>query len=154
VPCTAAAVIELLKYYGITTSGKHVVILGRSAVVGKPLAGLLLQKSDSGNATITVCHSMTMDISPYTRTADILIAAIGKPLLVTDDMIKPGCVCIDVGINSILDESGKGSFVGDVDYNSCLEKASAITPVPGGIGTITTAILLNNLVKSSISVNL
>jgi methylenetetrahydrofolate dehydrogenase (NADP+)/methenyltetrahydrofolate cyclohydrolase len=153
VPCTAAAVMELIKFYKIGVSGKHVVILGRSPVVGKPLIGLLLQKSDYGNATVTVCHSKTKNMASITRTADIVIAAIGKPNFLIADMIKHDAICIDVGINQIRDADDNDVYVGDIDYNSCLEKASAITPVPGGVGTITTAILLNNLMLAALAAN-
>lgn len=149
VPCTAAAVIELARYYNIEFSGKHVVVIGRSNVVGKPLVGLLLQKSSLGNATVTVCHSKTKDIEIITKTADIIIAAIGKPNFIKADMIKPDSICIDVGINQIKDDNLKDIYVGDIDYNQCFERSLAITPVPGGIGTVTTAILLNNLVKAA-----
>ncbi len=150
VPCTAAAVIELVKFYNIETCGKNMVILGRSSVVGMPLIGLLLQKNRFGDATVTVCHSKTKDIKSITNSAEIIISAIGRPKFVTADMIKNDAICIDVGINLIKDDNNREVFVGDFDYNSCFEKALAITPVPGGIGTITTAILLNNLVKASI----
>ncbi len=149
VPCTAEAVIELLKYYEIKTAGKHVVVLGRSVVVGKPLIGLLLQKNDFGNATTTVCHSKTPNLIHLTGTADILVAAIGKPLYVTADMIKPRCVCVDVGINEIQDSQKGKIFVGDIAYEECLDKAAAITPVPGGIGSITTSLLIRNLIRAT-----
>jgi methylenetetrahydrofolate dehydrogenase (NADP+) / methenyltetrahydrofolate cyclohydrolase len=150
-PSTAAAVIELIKHYGIETNGKHVVIIGRSAVVAKPLAGFLLQKCSFGNATVTICHSFTNNLSSITSTADILIAAIGKPNFVKPEMIKENAICIDVGINMINDSDKGTVFVGDMDYHACLEKVSAITPVPGGIGSITTSVLLSNLVKAAVN---
>jgi methylenetetrahydrofolate dehydrogenase (NADP+)/methenyltetrahydrofolate cyclohydrolase len=148
-PCTAEAVIETIRYYGIETCGKHIVILGRSAVVGKPLAGLLLNKSNVGNATVTVCHSKTADIASITAQADILVAAIGSPHFVTAEMIGTNCVCLDVGINAIADAEKGQIYVGDIDYKGCYDKALAITPVPGGIGSVTTAILIRNLVKAA-----
>ncbi len=150
VPCTAAAVIETLRFYGIQTSGKHVVILGRSTVLGKPLANLLLQKSDFANATVTVCHSKTTDIPRITKTADILVAAIGSARFVSVEMVKENSVLIDVGINLEHDNDGTPVYVGDIDYKQCFDKALAITPVPGGIGTITTSILFQNLLKAAL----
>ena len=153
VPCTAAAVIEILKFYQIKTAKKNVVILGRSSVVGKPLIGLLLQKHDFGNATVTVCHSHSKDIPSIIRSCDIIIAAIGSPKFVTADMISENTICIDVGINQILDAEKGAIYVGDIDYQTCLGKASAMTPVPGGIGSITTSILLENLVIATLLQN-
>ena len=145
IPCTPAAVLELLKYNEIETNGKHIVIVGRSDIVGKPLANLLLRKSNLGNATVTVCHSRTKDLTFHTKQADILIAAIGKPLFIKADMVSENAIVIDVGVNQIEDAKKGYRYVGDVDYEACFEKVSAITPVPGGIGTITTAMLLNNV---------
>lgn len=145
IPATPAAVLELLKFNEIETNGKHIVIVGRSDIVGKPLANLLLRKSDTGNATVTVCHSRTKDLAFHTKQADILIAAIGKPLFIKADMIGDDAIVIDVGVNQIEDAEKGYRYVGDVDYEACFEKVSAITPVPGGIGTITTAMLLNNV---------
>lgn len=145
IPATPAAVLELIKFYEIETNGKHIVIVGRSDIVGKPLANLLLRKSDTGNATVTVCHSRTKDLAFHTRQADILIAAIGKPLFIKADMVNENAIIIDVGVNQIEDAQKGYRYVGDVDYEGCFEKVSAITPVPGGIGTITTAMLLNNV---------
>ncbi len=145
IPATPAAVLELLKFNEIETNGKHIVIVGRSDIVGKPLANLLLRKSETGNATVTVCHSRTKDLSFHTKQADILIAAIGKPLFIKSDMIKDNTIIIDVGVNQIKDVEKGYRYVGDVDYEACFEKVSSITPVPGGIGTITTAMLLNNV---------
>lgn len=149
-PCTARAVIELIKFYNVNIQGKHAVIIGRSPVVGKPLIAYLLHKASYGNATVTVCHSQTIDISEVIKTADIVIAAIGKPNFVTPQMLKDGAICIDVGIN-LVNSAEKGDYyVGDLDYQACYDKAEAITPVPGGIGSVTTAILLNNLAKSAL----
>ncbi|MBE6375071.1 MAG: bifunctional methylenetetrahydrofolate dehydrogenase/methenyltetrahydrofolate cyclohydrolase FolD [Lentisphaerae bacterium] len=144
-PCTPWGVMELLKRSGIDPKGKHAVVIGRSNIVGKPMAALLMQKAAGANATVTVVHSGTPDIRRYTLDADILIAAIGKPEFVTGDMIKDGAVVIDVGINRIFDEAlGKNRLVGDVKYAEAAEKASFITPVPGGVGPMTIAGLLRN----------
>lgn len=150
VSCTAAAALELIRHYQIDTRGRHVVILGRSAVVAKPLAGLLLQKSESGNATVTLCHTYTQNLEELTRSADILITAIGKPRFVKSDMITEKTICLDVGINLIHDPEKGDVYVGDIDYDDCFNKAAAITPVPGGIGSITTSILLKHLLKAAI----
>ena len=149
-PCTPAAVYFLMRYYGINPESGHTVILGRSNVVGKPLANMLLWKKAAANATVTICHSRTPDLSSYTRRADILISAIGKANYVHADMVKDNCILIDVGINEITQADGAVKFVGDIDYNSCFPKALAITPVPGGIGRITTAVLYLNLVKANL----
>jgi len=144
-PCTPWGVMELLKRSGIDPKGKHAVVIGRSNIVGKPMAALLMQKAAGANATVTVVHSGTPDIRRYTLDADILIAAIGKPEFVKGDMIKDGAVVIDVGINRIFDEQlGKNRLVGDVKYDEAFEKASFITPVPGGVGPMTIAGLLRN----------
>ena len=131
-------------------AGKHVVIIGRSNIVGKPLAALLMQKSKTGNATVTVCHSRTKNIKEMTLQADILIAAIGRPHFVTADMVKDGAVVIDVGINRVDDPAAKRGYrlVGDVDFDAVKDKASAITPVPGGVGPMTIAMLLENTLSS------
>ncbi|MFO7659919.1 MAG: bifunctional 5,10-methylenetetrahydrofolate dehydrogenase/5,10-methenyltetrahydrofolate cyclohydrolase [Candidatus Cloacimonadaceae bacterium] len=149
VPCTAAAVLELIKHYEIETQGRHIVILGRSAVVAKPLAGLLLQKSQFGNATVTICHSYTKNLEAITRAADILVTAIGKPHFVKSHMITEKTICLDVGINLIHNDEKGDIYVGDIDYEDCFDKALAITPVPGGIGSITTSILLKQLLKAA-----
>jgi methylenetetrahydrofolate dehydrogenase (NADP+)/methenyltetrahydrofolate cyclohydrolase len=143
-PCTPYGIIELLKRSNIETKGKNAVIIGRSNIVGKPVAGLMLRKDI--NSTVTVCHSATRDIADVTRGADIIIAAIGKAEFLKADMIKEGCVIIDVGINRIEDASAKNGYriTGDVDFNSCLEKCSKITPVPGGVGPMTIAMLMKN----------
>ncbi|MDP2173718.1 MAG: bifunctional 5,10-methylenetetrahydrofolate dehydrogenase/5,10-methenyltetrahydrofolate cyclohydrolase [Candidatus Cloacimonadaceae bacterium] len=147
-PNTPAAVYATLKYYQVPVQGKHVVIIGRSSIVGKPLANMLLWKNSNANATVTVCHSKSENLSGITQSADILIAAIGKANFVSADMIKKDAILIDVGINEVFDASGKQSYVGDIDYNSCFCKALAITPVPGGIGVITSALLMYNLLKT------
>ena len=140
-PCTAQAVLELMKHYGIEPEGKNVVILGRSNVAGKPLAMLLLRE----NATVTICHSKTRDLQKITRRADILITAMGSPRYITSDYIKKSAIVIDVGINT--DRFGK--LCGDVDYEDCSLKASAMTPVPGGIGAVTTAVLAKHLFEAA-----
>jgi methylenetetrahydrofolate dehydrogenase (NADP+)/methenyltetrahydrofolate cyclohydrolase len=140
-PCTPAGIIRLLKYYKVEISGKRCVVIGRSNIVGKPMAHLLLER----NGTVTVCHSKTPNLAEITKQADILIVAVGKPNFVTADMVKPDAVVIDVGINR--DENGK--LVGDVDFNSVSEVASYITPVPGGVGLMTVAMLLENTLKAA-----
>ncbi len=148
--CTPAGIIELLKRSGITTEGKDVVVLGRSLIVGKPVSLLLLGKGLFGNATVTVCHSRTRDIGAITRRADILVVAIGRGHFVTRDMLKPGGVVIDVGINRIRDPSRKSGYrlVGDVDFEEAVKVVSAITPVPGGVGPMTVAMLMKNTLKA------
>jgi len=150
VSCTPAGIQELLKRYYINTRGKHVVVVGRSNIVGKPIANLMLQKNDYANSIVTVCHSAASDISYYTKQADILIAAIGQPEMIKGDMVKEGVVVIDVGINRIEDKtSSKGyRIVGDVAFDEVAEKASFITPVPGGVGPMTIAMLLSNTFKA------
>lgn len=145
-PCTPFGIIDLLKKYKIETSGKHVVVVGRSNIVGKPVANMLLQKKDGANAIVTVCHSASKDLSVFTKQADILIAAIGKPKFITADMLKENAVVIDVGINRIEDTNASKGYkiVGDVDYENVFEKASFVTPVPGGVGPMTIAMLLQN----------
>lgn len=147
-PCTPLAVICTLRYYNIETQGSHIVIIGRSNIVGKPLSNMLLWKKPYANATVTVCHSKSKNIKELTRSADILIAALGRPSFVTEDMIKAESVLIDVGINQITDKDGKQRYVGDIDYNTCFDKAAAITPVPGGIGSVTSSLLFLNLLKA------
>jgi methylenetetrahydrofolate dehydrogenase (NADP+)/methenyltetrahydrofolate cyclohydrolase len=150
-PCTPHGVQELLIRNGHDPSGKHVVIVGRSNIVGKPLAAMLMQKAEGANATITVCHSRTRDLAGHTRQADIVIAAMGKPKFVTADMVKDGAVVIDVGVNRVDDPSRKSGYrlVGDVDFDAVQEKAAAITPVPGGVGPMTIAMLLQNTLKAA-----
>ena len=151
VPCTPAGAIELLVRSGVETRGKEAVIVGRSNIVGKPMAALLLQDAPGGNATVTVCHSRTADLAAHTRRADILIAAIGKPEMITGDMIKPGAVVIDVGINRVDDTTSPKGYriVGDVAFASARQVASLITPVPGGVGPMTIAMLMKNTVRAA-----
>jgi methylenetetrahydrofolate dehydrogenase (NADP+)/methenyltetrahydrofolate cyclohydrolase len=150
-PCTPYGIIKLLEVSGNSPEGKHVCIVGRSNIVGKPIANMLLAKSSSGNATVTVCHSRTPDIGYHTRQADIIIAAVGKPGMITGDMVKDGAVIIDVGVNRVEDSSRKRGYrlVGDVDFDSVSEKASAITPVPGGVGPMTITMLMYNTLESA-----
>ncbi|BDQ02160.1 bifunctional methylenetetrahydrofolate dehydrogenase/methenyltetrahydrofolate cyclohydrolase FolD [Ignavibacterium sp.] len=150
VSCTPAGIQELLKRYYINTRGKHVVVVGRSNIVGKPIANLMLQKNDYANSIVTVCHSAASDLSYYTKQADILIAAIGQPELIKGDMVKDGVVVIDVGINRIEDKSSSKGYriVGDVAFDEVAPKASYITPVPGGVGPMTIAMLLSNTYKA------
>ena len=149
IPCTPYGITELLKRSNVETKRKHAVILGRSNIVGKPIANLLLRKEF--NSTVTVCHSQTENIKEFSKEADILIAAIGKANFVKKDFIKEGCVIIDVGINRIEDKSSKTSFKinGDVDYEDCFEKCGMITPVPGGVGPMTIAMLMKNTLESA-----
>ena len=144
-PCTPAGIVEILAHYGIETKGKHCVIIGRSTIVGKPMAMMMTNL----NATVTLCHSMTKDLPSVTRQADILVAAIGKANMVTKDMVKEGAVVIDVGINRL----DGGGICGDVDYESVKEIASFITPVPGGVGPMTRAILMKNTLKACMQKN-
>jgi methylenetetrahydrofolate dehydrogenase (NADP+)/methenyltetrahydrofolate cyclohydrolase len=150
VACTPAGIVQLIKRSGIETEGKHVVVLGRSQIVGKPAALLMMQKACPGNATVTVCHSRTADLPGITRQADVLIAAIGRPIFVTADMVKDGVAVIDVGINRVEDRSKKRGYrlVGDVDFEPVSAKASHITPVPGGVGPMTVAMLMHNTVRA------
>ena len=151
VPCTPAGVQEMLVRSGIDTKGKDCVVIGRSNIVGKPVAALLMQSGVGGDATVTVCHSRTKDLAGHIRRADIIIAALGKPRFVTADMVKPGATVIDVGINRVDDASLKAGYriVGDVDYDAVKEVASHITPVPGGVGPMTIALLLRNTVRAA-----
>jgi methylenetetrahydrofolate dehydrogenase (NADP+)/methenyltetrahydrofolate cyclohydrolase len=150
-PCTPHGVIQLLIRSGVKLDGAEVVIVGRSNIVGKPLANMLIQKSPTGNATVTVCHTRTKDTAAHTRRADIVIAAAGRPNTITADMVKDGVVVIDVGVNRIADATKKNGFrlVGDVDFEGLKEKASLITPVPGGVGPMTITMLLFNTVESA-----
>lgn len=151
VPATPAGIQELLIRTNNNPSGQHVVVCGRSDIVGKPISALLLQKDKSANATVTICHTGTKDMGAITRQADILIAAVGIPELITADMVSDGVVVIDVGINRKPDASKKTGYklVGDVEYTGVSEKASAITPVPGGVGPMTIAMLLHNTMKAA-----
>ena len=148
--CTPAGIQELLKRYKIETKGKHVVIVGRSNIVGKPIANIMVQKEEFANSIVTVCHSAAEDLSYFTKQADILISAIGKAEFITKDMVKEGVVIIDVGINRVEDASKKNGYrvVGDVDFNAISQKCSYITPVPGGVGPMTIAMLLKNTFKA------
>ncbi|MDB5033068.1 MAG: Bifunctional protein FolD [Chlorobi bacterium] len=149
--CTPAGVIEMLKYYRIPTDGVRTVIVGRSNLVGKPLANMMMQKRKGGNAIVTVAHSAARDLKSITREADILIAAIGRPRYITADMVRDGATVIDVGINRVEDAGAKRGYrlVGDVDYDAVAPKCHAITPVPGGVGLMTIAMLMNNTLRSA-----
>lgn len=151
VPCTPAGIMELLKRSNVNLKGKHVVVVGRSNIVGKPIANLLYQKNPYANAIVTICHTGADDITQYTKQADVLIAAVGVPELIKADDVKEGVVVIDVGVNRVDDDSKPKGYrlTGDVDFESVKEKASAITPVPGGVGPMTIAMLLMNTYKSA-----
>ncbi len=150
-PCTPHGIIQLLMRNNIKIEGAEVVIVGRSNIVGKPVANMLIQKSDTGNATVTVCHTRTKDLAAHCKRADIIIAASGYPNTVTADMVKDGAVVIDVGVNRVEDATKKRGYrlVGDVDFEAIKEKASFITPVPGGVGPMTITMLLFNTVESA-----
>ncbi|MGI6657525.1 MAG: bifunctional methylenetetrahydrofolate dehydrogenase/methenyltetrahydrofolate cyclohydrolase FolD [Desulfobulbus sp.] len=149
-PCTPHGVLELLSRTGIETSGAEVVVVGRSNIVGKPLANLMLQKREGGNATVTVCHTRTRDLAAHTRRADILIVAAGVPRMIGTDMVKEGAVVIDVGVNRIgRTPAGKAILAGDVDFDAVLPKVRAITPVPGGVGPMTITMLMHNTVEAA-----
>jgi len=150
--CTPAGIQELLKRYNIETKGKHLVVLGRSNIVGKPIANIMLQKKEFANSIVTVCHSAAKNISEYTKQADILVAAIGSPEFVKADMVKEGVVVIDVGINRVEDSTRPKGYrlAGDVKFEEVSEKASFITPVPGGVGPMTIAMLLKNTYEAFI----
>ena len=150
-PCTPHGVQQILLRSGIQIEGKHVVVVGRSNIVGKPVAMILLQKKPGANATVTVCHTGTKDMAHFTRQADILIVAAGRPNTITADMVKEGVVVVDVGVNRIEDPTKKSGFrlVGDVDFEGVKAKASAITPVPGGVGPMTITMLLHNTIQAA-----
>ena len=150
-PCTPAGIQEMLVRSGNDPSGKHVVIVGRSNIVGKPIANILFQKQAGANAVVTIAHTGAKDLSSFTKSADILIAAIGKPRFISGSMLRPGVVVIDVGINRVADASAKNGYriVGDVDFESAGKIAKAITPVPGGVGLMTVAMLLKNTLKAA-----
>jgi methylenetetrahydrofolate dehydrogenase (NADP+)/methenyltetrahydrofolate cyclohydrolase len=150
-PCTPHGIVQLLVRSGVTIEGAEVVIVGRSNLVGKPLANMLIQKKPNANATVTVCHTRTKDLSSHTKRADIVIAAAGRPNTITADMVKDGVVVIDVGVNRVEDATKKKGYrlVGDVDFEAVKEKASIITPVPGGVGPMTITMLLYNTVESA-----
>ena len=151
IPCTPAGIQVLLQESGVKTPGKDCVVIGRSNIVGKPMAALLMQDNENANCTVTVCHRHTADLKAHTRAADILIVAAGRPRIVTGDMVKPGAVVIDVGTNRVADpESKSGTKLrGDVDFESVREVASKITPVPGGVGPMTIAMLMSNTVRAA-----
>ena len=150
IPCTPHGVLEILRHYDIPVSGSHAVIVGRSNIVGKPMFALLAQKFEMGNATVTICHTGTKDLSTHTKQADIIIAAAGSPNMITGDMIKEGVDIIDVGINRVEDDSKKGyKLLGDVNTESVMGIANSVTPVPGGVGPMTITMLLVNTVKSA-----
>ncbi len=149
-PCTPAGIQEMLIRSGVETSGAEVVVVGRSNIVGKPIANMLIQKGPGANATVTVCHTRTKDIKAHTKRADILIVAAGVPKYIKGDMVKEGAVVIDVGVNRIgTTESGKAKLCGDVDFDEVKEIASMITPVPGGVGPMTITMLMKNTVKAA-----
>ncbi|MDD3153444.1 MAG: bifunctional methylenetetrahydrofolate dehydrogenase/methenyltetrahydrofolate cyclohydrolase FolD [Victivallaceae bacterium] len=150
-PCTPFGILKLLEKSGVDPKGKHAVIIGRSNIVGKPMMALLLQKAAGANATVTVVHSATPNPEEYIRSADLVIAALGRPKFVTGDMIKEGAVVIDVGINRVpnADNPGKTKLVGDVDFDSVIGKASLVTPVPGGVGPMTITMLMRNTILSA-----
>jgi methylenetetrahydrofolate dehydrogenase (NADP+)/methenyltetrahydrofolate cyclohydrolase len=149
-PCTPAGIQQMLIRSGVQIDGAEVVVVGRSNIVGKPIANMLMQKNKGANATVTLCHTHTKDIAAHTRRADILIVAAGRPKAVTADMIKEGAVVIDVGVNQIgTSKSGKRILVGDVDFENVKEKASMITPVPGGVGPMTITMLMLNTLKAA-----
>jgi methylenetetrahydrofolate dehydrogenase (NADP+)/methenyltetrahydrofolate cyclohydrolase len=149
-PCTPAGIQQLIIRSGVETSGSEVVVVGRSNIVGKPIANMMIQKQDGANATVTVCHTRTKNMKEHTLRGDILIVAAGVPKAVTADMVKDGAVVIDVGVNRIgKTESGKAILCGDVDFDPVKEKASLITPVPGGVGPMTITMLMMNTVKAA-----
>jgi methylenetetrahydrofolate dehydrogenase (NADP+) / methenyltetrahydrofolate cyclohydrolase len=151
IPCTPHGVLHMLKRGGFSPAGKHVVVVGRSNIVGRPLANLLSLKNSLGNATVTICHTGTPDIGRFTREADIVIAAAGRPNTITADMVREGAVVIDVGVNRVPDATKKSGFrlVGDAAYDELLPKVAAITPVPGGVGPMTITMLLFNTIESA-----
>ncbi|MBQ6474522.1 MAG: bifunctional methylenetetrahydrofolate dehydrogenase/methenyltetrahydrofolate cyclohydrolase FolD [Victivallales bacterium] len=155
-PCTPHGVVQLILRSGIPLEGAHVVVVGRSNIVGKPLANLLIQKAPTGNATVTLCHTKTRDLKNFTLQADILIAAVGRPHTITADMVRPGAAVIDVGVNRVDDPSSPKGYrlVGDVDFAEVSQIASFITPVPGGVGPITITMLMHNTVLAAGGENL
>jgi methylenetetrahydrofolate dehydrogenase (NADP+) / methenyltetrahydrofolate cyclohydrolase len=151
VPCTPAGIQVMLKESGVKTPGKSCVVVGRSNIVGKPMAALMMQDNENANCTVTVCHRHTVDLKTHTRDADILIVAAGRPRMVTAEMVKPGAVVIDVGTNRVADSGSKTGtkLLGDVDFESVRQVASKITPVPGGVGPMTIAMLMANTVRAA-----
>lgn len=154
-PCTPFGIIKLMEYYQLDPSGKEVVVVGRSNIVGKPIAALLMQKTDWGNATVTIAHSRTRNLADVVRRAEIVIAAIGRPSTVTADMVRDGAIVIDVGVNRVEDDTTEKGYrlAGDVDFDAVAEKTSYITPVPGGVGPMTIAMLMSNTVQAAESQN-
>jgi methylenetetrahydrofolate dehydrogenase (NADP+)/methenyltetrahydrofolate cyclohydrolase len=150
-PCTPHGILKLIEFSGMDISGKHAVVIGRSNIVGKPVALLLARKGAHANATVTMCHTGTKDVASFTKTADVVVVAAGRPNTLTGDMLKPGAVVIDVGVNRVPDASRPKGFrlCGDADFESCAEVASAITPVPGGVGPMTITMLLWNTLESA-----
>lgn len=148
-PSTPLGVLKVIEQENIDVEEKHVVIVGRSSIVGKPLANLLLIKAKGGNATVTVCHSKTRNLPFFTKMANVVVVAVGRPKLIKGDMVQQGAVVIDVGINDVIDKDGKHRLVGDVDFDSMIGIASYVTPVPGGVGPVTTLMLLSNLIKAT-----
>jgi len=150
-PCTPHGILKLIETAGMDVSGKHAVVIGRSNIVGKPVAALLARKGPHANATVTLCHTGTPDIAAYTRTADVVVVAAGRPNTLTGDMLKPGAVVIDVGVNRVPDATKPKGYrlCGDADYESCAAVASAITPVPGGVGPMTITMLLWNTLEAA-----
>lgn len=150
-PCTPAGIQYMLRAYGVSTQGAECVIVGRSNIVGKPMAALMMQQGPSADATVTICHSRTRELEAHTRRADILIVAAGRPRMITADMVQPGAVVIDVGVNRVPDSSAKNGYrlVGDVDFDEVRKVASLITPVPGGVGKMTIAMLMRNTVRAA-----
>jgi methylenetetrahydrofolate dehydrogenase (NADP+)/methenyltetrahydrofolate cyclohydrolase len=155
VSCTPQGIQVMLLEYGIEIEGQDIVIVGRSNIVGKPLANLLIQKANGANATVTLCHTRTRDLAAHTRRADILVVAAGRPGVVTADMIRPGGVVVDVGVNRVPDDTRERGYrlVGDVDFEAAREVASAITPVPGGVGPLTITMLLSNTVQAAAAIS-
>jgi methylenetetrahydrofolate dehydrogenase (NADP+)/methenyltetrahydrofolate cyclohydrolase len=153
-PCTPHGILELLKRSGVETSGAEVVVVGRSNIVGKPIANLMLQKREAGNATVTLCHTRTKNMDQHLKRADIIIAAVGVANMIKADQVKDGVVIIDVGVNRVgMTDTGKAILAGDVDFESVKEKASAITPVPGGVGPMTITMLMKNTVQAARQAN-
>lgn len=151
IPCTPHGILKLIEFSGMDISGKHAVVIGRSNIVGKPVALLLARKGAHANATVTLCHTGTKDVAAFTKTADVVVVAAGRPNTLTGDMLKPGAVVIDVGVNRVPDATRPKGFrlCGDADFESCAEVASAITPVPGGVGPMTITMLLWNTLESA-----
>ena len=151
IPCTPHGILKLIEFSGMDISGKHAVVIGRSNIVGKPVALLLARKGAHANATVTMCHTGTKDVAAFTKTADVVVVAAGRPNTLTGDMLKPGAVVIDVGVNRVPDATRPKGFrlCGDADFESCAEVASAITPVPGGVGPMTITMLLWNTLESA-----